>query len=67
MKRLQLIQILRINTCGAAIAGDARAKAPRVNRLWPVPDSEKAASGNPDTAFEAEKSGIFGGWCFTAR
>jgi hypothetical protein len=49
------------------MAADARAKARPVNRLWPVPDREKAASGNADTAFEAEKSGIFSGWRFTAR
>jgi hypothetical protein len=67
LKQLQLIQTLRINACGTAIAGDVPAKAPRVNRLWRVPDSEKAAFGNPNTALEAEKSGIFGGWRFTAR
>ncbi|MEH2533186.1 hypothetical protein V1277_000429 [Bradyrhizobium sp. AZCC 1588] len=67
MKQLQFIQILRINACGAAIEGDAQANAPRINRLWPLPDSEKAASGNAETAFGAEKSGIFGGWRFTAR
>ncbi|WP_156908712.1 hypothetical protein [Bradyrhizobium murdochi] len=67
MKQLQLIQTLRINSCGAAIAGDAPAKALRINRPWRVPDGEKAASGNPNTALEAEKSGNFGGWRFTAR
>jgi hypothetical protein len=52
LKQLQLIQILWINACDAAIAGDDRAKALRVNRLWPVPYGEKAAPGNADTASE---------------
>ncbi|UPJ52354.1 hypothetical protein IVB30_13950 [Bradyrhizobium sp. 200] len=67
MKQLQLIQILAINGPYAAIPADAPAKVLCVNRLWLVPDSEKAASASADTAFEAEKSGIFGGWRFTAR
>jgi hypothetical protein len=35
--------------------------------LGGAPNGEKAVSGNADTAFEAEKSGFFGGWRFTAR
>jgi hypothetical protein len=49
------------------MAADAPAKMLRVNRLWPVPDREKAVSGDADTAFEAEKSGFFGWRRFTAR
>ncbi|WP_156434729.1 hypothetical protein [Bradyrhizobium lablabi] len=49
------------------IAGIARAKAPRVNRVWLALNGQKAVSGNADTAFLAEKSGIFAGWRFTAR
>ncbi|WFU19664.1 hypothetical protein [Bradyrhizobium sp. CB3481] len=67
MKQLQLIQILSINACGAGTAGVGDGKADGINRLWPVPNSEKAASDRADTAFEAEKSGLFDGWRFTAR
>jgi hypothetical protein len=50
LKQLQLIQILDINVCTLRIAANAPAKAPGVNRLFPGRDSEKAASGNADTA-----------------
>jgi hypothetical protein len=67
LKQLRLIQILRINARDAAPAADKRVNARRVNRVLHVADAAKAASGNADAAFEAEKSGIFGGWRFTAR
>jgi hypothetical protein len=67
LKQLQLIQILSINACGTGTAGIGEAKGRGINRLWPVPDSEKAASDCADTAFEAEKSGFFDAWRFTAR
>jgi len=45
----------------------AREKGAALTDFWPVPDSEKAASDCTDAAFEAEKSGFFDGWRFTAR
>jgi hypothetical protein len=67
LKRLQLIQILYINARGAAPAADKRTKAHRVNRVLHASDTAKAASVVRIPPFEAEKSGIFGGWRFTAR
>jgi hypothetical protein len=67
LKQLQLIQILSINACGTGTAGLGGGKGRGINRLWPGAGSEKAASDCADTAFEAEKSGFFDGWRFTAR
>jgi hypothetical protein len=62
-----LIQILSINAGDAGTAGVADGKGDGINRLWPVPNSEMAASYRADTTLEAEKSGFFAGWRFTAR
>jgi hypothetical protein len=67
LKQLQLIQILYINARDALPAADERAKARRVNRVLQRPDAAKAASVVRIPPLEAEKSGIFGGWRFTAR
>jgi hypothetical protein len=67
LKQLQLIQILCINAPGAAVTADVAAKASGVNRLWQASKREKAASDRADTAFEVEKSGVFGVRRFTAR
>jgi hypothetical protein len=67
LKQLQLIQILSINACGTGTAGVGEGKGDGINRLWPAPNREKAASDCADTAFEAEKSGFFDGLRFTAR
>jgi hypothetical protein len=67
LKQLQLIQILGINARNAAPAADQRMKARRVNRVLQAPDAGKAASVARKPPFEAEKSGIFVGWRFTAR
>jgi hypothetical protein len=50
LKQLQLIQILSINAWGTGTAGVGDGKGRRINRLWAVPDSEKAASDCADTA-----------------
>jgi hypothetical protein len=67
LKQLQLIQILSINAPDAAPAPDQRAKARRVNRVLQAPDAAKAASVVRMPPVEVGKTGILGGWRFTAR
>jgi hypothetical protein len=67
LKQLQLIQILYINAHGTAPAADKRAKARRVNRVLQAPDAAKAASVVRMPPVEVGKTGILGGWRFTAR
>jgi hypothetical protein len=67
LKQLQLIQILCINARGAVPAADRRAKARRVNRVLQAPDTAKAASVVRMPPIEVGKTGILGGWRFTAR
>jgi len=67
LKQLQLIQILHINARATAPAADKRAKARRVNRVLQALRRGKAASVVRIPPLEAEKSGILGGWRFTAR
>jgi hypothetical protein len=67
LRQLQLIQILYINAHGTAPAADMRVKARRVNRVLRVPEMAKAASVARMPPLEAGKTGIFGGWRFTAR
>jgi hypothetical protein len=67
LKQLQLIQILRINARGAAPAADRRAKARRVNRVLQALRHGKGGIRGTDAAFEVGKTGILGGWRFTAR
>jgi hypothetical protein len=62
-----LIQILCINARGAAAAADQRAKARRVNRVLQAADTAKAASVVQMPPSEVGKTGILGGWRFTAR
>jgi hypothetical protein len=50
LKQLQLIQILAINVRGAGTAGVGCESTRLVNRIRPRPGSEKAVSGNADTA-----------------
>ena len=54
-----MIQIVGINPGNAAASADLAAGAPGINRLRLAQDSEKAASGNADTAFSGR--GIGGG------
>jgi hypothetical protein len=67
LKQLHLIQILCINARAAAPAADQRAKARRVNRVLQVPDAAKAAAVVRMPPLEVGKTGILGGWRFTAR
>jgi hypothetical protein len=67
LKQLQLIQILSINARDAVPAPDRCAKARRVNRVLQAPDAAKGGSRGTDAAFEVGKTGILGGWRFTAR
>jgi hypothetical protein len=67
LKQLQLIQILRINACGAAPAADQRAKARRVNRVLQALRRGKGGIRVRMPPIEVGKTGILGGWRFTAR
>jgi len=62
-----LIQILCINALRRVSAAFAGAKSRRVNLPRRAPDSEKAASGNADTALSHQKRGNRKVPGFTAR
>jgi hypothetical protein len=67
LKQLQLIQILSINAREAAPAPDPRAKARRVNRVLQASRRGKGGIRVRMPPFEVGKTGILGGWRFTAR
>jgi hypothetical protein len=67
LKQLQLIQILRINAGGAVTIGESGGKDRALTNVRPAADSEKAVSGDADTAFLVEKARKFGSERFTAR
>jgi hypothetical protein len=67
LKQPQLIQILRIKGLGAVWTAEFGGGGRALTRPGRWPTTEKAVSGDADTAFQVEKAGKFDLRRFTGR